>query len=55
MILVRKPKGHWTFEECKKESLKYRNKNDFQKNNSSAYSASYKNKWLNIFFNENIL
>ena len=55
MLSIRKPKGHWNFEECKKESLKYKNKHDFQKNNSGAYAASYKNKWLNILFNEDIL
>jgi predicted GIY-YIG superfamily endonuclease len=54
MMIIRKPKGYWTFEACKKESLKYKNKNEFQKNNKGAYGASYKNKWLNIFYNEDL-
>lgn len=44
----RKPKGYWTKERCHEEALKYNNKIDFQKNDSSAVSAMYRHKWVDI-------
>ena len=46
MIELTKPKSYWTKDKCKKEALKYKTKNEFQKGNSSAYSAAWKNEWL---------
>jgi len=46
MIEIKKPKGYWTYEKCKEESLKYTNKTDFFKNANSAYNTSIKNNWL---------
>lgn len=40
-----KPKT-WNFENCKKEALKYKTRNDFRVNSSGAYDAAYKNKWI---------
>ncbi len=43
---MRKPRGYWSLDRCIKESLKYDNRTDFNKNNKSAYMSSYKNGWL---------
>lgn len=40
----------WTKEKCQKEALKYTTRYKFQKNNSSAFNASYKNGWIDEFF-----
>jgi hypothetical protein len=40
----------WTFEHCKVEAKKYRNKSEFQKNASGAYFSSLRNGWLNELF-----
>jgi predicted GIY-YIG superfamily endonuclease len=37
----------WTKEKCQEESLKYQNKIDFLRKSCGAYSAAYKNGWLN--------
>jgi hypothetical protein len=44
----------WTKEEAEIESRNYKNKLDFQ-NNSPAYSQSYKNGWLNDFFDNSLI
>ena len=44
----KRKKGHWTYERCKKEALKYDNIKDFQKNSSGARNAIYKNKWIEL-------
>jgi len=38
----------WTFENCKKEALKYKLKSEFRKNSVSAYSQSVRNKWIDL-------
>ena len=50
---IKKPNGYWTFELCKNESKKYKNKRQFSIGSSGAHDASYKNKWLDIFFPKN--
>lgn len=42
----KKIKGYWTFEEVKKEALKYISRNDFNKLSKSAYLAAHRNGWL---------
>jgi len=42
--------GYWIYERCKSESLKYKNKLNFNINSSLAYNVSLKNKWLDEFF-----
>lgn len=37
-------------EKCKEESLKYKNKTQFQKYSKTAYNIAWRNKWLNEFF-----
>lgn len=37
----------WTYDNCKKEALKYKYRNDFRINSKSAYRISQKNNWLN--------
>lgn len=36
----------WTFENCKKEALKYESRNEFCVNSGGAYQASIKHSWL---------
>lgn len=47
---IKKPNGYWTFELCKNEAKKYKNKRQFSIGSSGAHDASYKNKWLDLFF-----
>jgi len=46
MVELRKPKGYWTKENCRKESLNYWNRGEFEKGSTGAYDASWKNGWL---------
>ncbi len=39
----------WSYEECKKESLKYKTRGEFSIKSSYAYKISRKNKWLEEF------
>ena len=39
----------WDFEKCKKEAEKYTTKFDFRTKSHSAYSAAWRNKWLDKF------
>jgi predicted GIY-YIG superfamily endonuclease len=42
-----KPYGHWNIKEnCLQESLKYKNRGEFQKGSSGAYISSLRNGWL---------
>ena len=41
-----KPKGYWTYERCKEEALKYKNRYDFNRNSMGAYNRAIKSKWL---------
>jgi len=41
-----KPKGHWTKKRCHIESLKYKSRSEFQKNDISPYMISNRNGWL---------
>ena len=43
----------WTRESCKEEAQKYNSRNEFKKNNESAYKASLKNKWIDDIENQN--
>jgi len=40
----------WTFEECKLEGMKYRNRTEFHDKACGAYHAARRNKWLNEIF-----
>jgi superfamily II DNA or RNA helicase len=40
------PNGYWTLERCKESALKYKTKSEWSKNESGAYAAVLKNKWL---------
>jgi hypothetical protein len=42
----KKKNGYWTKERCKEVAEKYNKRIDFQKGNSSAHSAAFKNGWL---------
>ena len=39
-------RGYWTKERCDEDALKYNSRSEWNKNNSSAYSAAHKNGWL---------
>lgn len=41
-----KNQRYWTFEKIKEIALKYNYKNEFAKNEPSAYQMAYRNKWL---------
>jgi hypothetical protein len=43
MIEIRKPKGYWTLEKCKEESLKYNTQMELKNNISRAYVILCKN------------
>jgi hypothetical protein len=45
-IYDKKIKNIWSFENCKKEALKYNSRGDFQKKSKCAYSKAHKMKWL---------
>lgn len=44
-----KPDGWWTYERCYEEAKKYKSRNEFEKNSSTAYMRSIKNKWIEDF------
>lgn len=46
MVDIRKPKGHWSYERCKEEALKFNNRSEFNKESKSCYLSAYKNGWL---------
>jgi predicted GIY-YIG superfamily endonuclease len=46
MTELRKPKGYWTLERCKKESLKYTSRLEFKNNSSSVWGICRNNNWL---------
>jgi predicted GIY-YIG superfamily endonuclease len=50
---IKKPNGYWTFELCETEAKKYKNKRQFSIGASAAHDASYRNKWLDIFYPKN--
>jgi hypothetical protein len=37
----------WTYDKCKNSALKYKNRNEFKKNDRSAYESARINGWLN--------
>jgi predicted GIY-YIG superfamily endonuclease len=41
-----KPMRYWTKNRCENESLKYKHRNEFQKNSRTAYITAYQNNWL---------
>ena len=43
---LRKAKGYWTLERCKKEASKYETVSEWQKRSSSAFHAAYRNGWI---------
>ncbi len=43
---TKKSNGYWTKEKCLEEALRYNSKQEFRKNNESAYVIALKNKWL---------
>ena len=47
---IKKPNGYWIFELCEIEAKKYKNKRQFRLGSCAAYDASYRNKWLDLFY-----
>lgn len=47
MTSTQKPKGYWTYENCKKEALKYSSRCEFEKGTGAAYVTARRNDWLN--------
>ena len=46
MIILRRINGYWSYDNCKKEALKFNNRHDFNKYSYGAYHASIINDWL---------
>lgn len=46
MASSRKTRDYWTFEQCQKAASKYQSRNDFKKNDGSAYSTAVRNGWI---------
>jgi predicted GIY-YIG superfamily endonuclease len=46
MVELKNPKGYWTKENCKEESLKYKTRVEFKKGSGGAYNSSRRNGWL---------
>jgi len=44
------PRGYWTKEKCKEESLKYDRRIDFENNCRSAYVSCVRNGWLDYVY-----
>ena len=42
----RKPKGYWTLEKCKEESLKYNSRKEWFTKSATSYDAARRNKWM---------
>lgn len=47
MELYSKPSGYWTKERCAARAKKYIRRSEFQRHERAAYSAAWKNGWLN--------
>jgi predicted GIY-YIG superfamily endonuclease len=45
----KKDNKYWTYEKCREETLKYKNKKDFREKSISASNVIYKNKWFELF------
>jgi hypothetical protein len=46
MLEVFKPRGHWTFERCQAEALKYKTRKSLELGTISAYQTARRNGWL---------
>ena len=46
MEQLKVPANYWTFDKVKQEAEKYNTKMEFDRGNTSAYQAAYKNNWL---------
>lgn len=46
MSTKHKPKNYWTFERCKEEALKHKNKTSFSKAKGWSYQTALNNGWL---------
>ena len=47
--LLNKRRAIWTYEKCREIALTCKTLKDFYVNNKSAYSACYRNQWLDLF------
>ena len=43
------PAGFWTFEKCYEEAKKYKTKKEFLKKDPRAFTAAYRNNWLDNY------
>jgi hypothetical protein len=46
MKIKKVPKGYWTFENCRREALKYKSRHEFAKTKSWCYQTALSNNWL---------
>lgn len=45
-----KPRGYWSKENCLKDALKYKTRNEFRVNSKTAYTYAWRNNWLDECF-----
>lgn len=50
MKRIRKPQGHWNYNNCKNVASNCKTRFDFSRKYSGAYFVSNKNKWLDDFY-----
>ena len=46
---MRKPRGYWNKETCRKEAEKFKNRNEFKHGNETAYNTARRNGWLDEY------
>ena len=46
---MKKKNGYWNYETCMEESKKYNTRNEFKKGSNGAYTAAWKNGWLDDY------
>ncbi len=42
----RKPRGYWTLEKCKEETLKFNSRTEWQNKSKGSYDAAFNNNWI---------
>ena len=48
-VSVATPAGFWTYEKCYNAAKDYKTRDEFNKNNSKAFTAAYRNGWLDDY------
>lgn len=46
MMRIRRQKGYWTLQQCKKDAFKYSGRTEWQLKSPSGYAIALKNRWI---------